>query len=122
MILADTTVWVDHLRSGSKDMYRLLGQGQILIHPFVIAELALGSLGDRTRTLALLDRMPQVQVAQLKEVRALIEARTLYSLGIGVVDAHLIASVLISAPALLWTRDKRLRLVAENMAIHANLP
>jgi predicted nucleic acid-binding protein len=122
LILADTSVWVDHLRSGSPQMRRLLGQGQILIHPFVIAELALGSLGDRTRTLALLDRLPQVQVAQLSEVRALIEARTLYALGIGVVDAHLIASVLISAPALLWTRDKRLRLVAENMALHANLP
>ena len=103
-------------------MRQLLGQGQILIHPFVTAELALGSLRDRTRTLALLDRLPQVQVAQVREVRTLIETRTLYALGIGVVDAHLLASVLISASALLWTRDKRLRLAAENMAIHANLP
>jgi len=103
-------------------MHRLLGQGQILIHPFVIAELALGSLRDRARTLALLELLPQAKLAQLSEVRRLIEGRALYLLGVAVVDAHLIASVLIDAPALLWTRDKRLRQVAENLSIHASLP
>jgi predicted nucleic acid-binding protein len=121
LILADTSVWIDHLRSGSKDMRRHLDQGQIVIHPFIIAELALGSLKERTKTLALLDLLPQIRVARLNELRLTIEARRLYNLGIGLTDAHLIASVLIDSPTLLWTRDKRLRQVAENLGIHASL-
>ncbi len=78
-----------------------LNQGQIVIHPFIIAELALGSLKERTKTLALLDLLPQVRVAQLSEVRLMIEARRLYSLGIGLTDAHLIASVFLNPPTLL---------------------
>ncbi len=126
MILADTSVWIDHLRAGSKEMRRHLDQGQIVIHPFIIAELALElqdkhTLKDRTKTLALLDLLPQVRVARLSELRLMIEARRLYNLGIGLTDAHLIASVLIDSPTLLWTRDKRLRQVAENLGIHASL-
>ena len=102
-------------------MRQHLNQGRIVIHPFVTAELALGSLRDRSETLALLDPLPQVRVAQLNEIRSLIETRRLYGLGIGVIDAHLIASVLISPPALLWTRDKRLRKIAEDLGIHAGL-
>ncbi len=93
-----------------------------MIHPFIIAELALGSLKERTKTLALLDLLPHVRVAQLSEIRTLIEARRLYGLGIGLTDAHLIASVLINPPTLLWTRDKQLRKVAEALGIHASLP
>ena len=122
MILADTSVWVDHLRSGNKEMRRHLEHGQIVIHPFIVAELALGSLKERTKTLALLDLLPQVRVARLSELRLMIEARRLYNLGIGLTDAHLIASVLIDSPTLLWTRDKRLRQAAENLGIHASLP
>lgn len=92
-----------------------------MVHPFVIAELALGSLRERTKTLALLDLLPQVRVAQLTEVRVTIEARRLYSLGIGLTDAHLIASVFINPSTLLWTRDKRLRKAAEGLGIHASL-
>ena len=102
-------------------MRNLLDQGQIVIHPFIIAELALGSLKERSKTLALLDRLPQVRVAQLSELRVMIEARRLYSLGIGLTDAHLIASVFIDSPTLLWTRDQRLRRVAEDLGIHASL-
>ena len=102
-------------------MRQHLNQGQVVIHPFVIAELALGSLQDRTTTLALLDLLPQVRVAQLSEVRLTIEARRLYGLGIGLIDAHLIASVLINPPTLLWTRDQRLRKAAEGLGIHARL-
>ncbi|MGD0161725.1 MAG: type II toxin-antitoxin system VapC family toxin [Candidatus Sulfotelmatobacter sp.] len=121
MILADTSVWIDHLRSGNKELQRLLEQGQIVIHPYVIAELALGSLRERTKTLALLDLLPQVQVAQRNELRLTIEARRLYNLGIGLIDADLIASVLINPSTLLWTRDKRLRKVAQGFGLHANL-
>jgi predicted nucleic acid-binding protein len=122
LILADTSIWIDHLRSGNKEMRQHLDQGHIVIHPFIIAELALSSLKERTKTLALLDLLPQVRVAQLSEVRLTIEARRLYSLGIGLTDAHLIASVFINPFTLLWTRDKRLRKSAEALEIHASLP
>jgi predicted nucleic acid-binding protein len=121
LILADTSIWIDHLRSENKEMRKNLDQGQIAIHPFIIAELALGSLQDRTKTLALLDLLPQVRMAHISEVRLMIEARRLYSLGIGLTDAHLIASVLINSPTLLWTRDKKLRKAAEGLGIHANM-
>lgn len=119
MILADTSVWIDHFRSGNKDLKNLLNQGQIAAHPWIIAELALGSLRERTKTLVLLDSLPQVRVAQMSELRILIEARHLYNLGIGLIDAHLIAAVFLNPPTLLWTRDKRLRKVAEALGIHA---
>jgi predicted nucleic acid-binding protein len=121
LILADTSVWIDHLRSGNKELHNQLSRGQIVIHPFIIAELALGSLKERTRMLALLDLLPHLRVAQLNEIRTLIETRRLYGLGIGLIDAHLIASVLINPPTLLWTRDKQLRKVAESLGIHAGL-
>jgi len=107
-------------------MRKHLNQGRIVIHPFIIAELALGllekgSLRERTKTLALLDLLPQVRMAHLAEVRHTIEARRLYSLGIGLTDTHLIASVFLNPSTLLWTRDKRLRKVAEALGIHASL-
>jgi predicted nucleic acid-binding protein len=121
LILADTSIWIDHFRSGNKELRKHLNEGQIVIHPSIIAELALGLLHERTKTLALLDLLPQVRVAQLSEVRRMIEVRRLYSLGIGLTDAHLIASVFINPSTLLWTRDKRLRKAAEGLGIHAGL-
>ena len=122
MILADTSVWIEHFRSGSKALREVLNQGQILMHPWIIAELALGSLRDRTKTLAMLDLLPQARVAQLGELRLMIEARRLFNLGIGLAHAHLIASVFLDPPTLLWTRDKRLRQIALAMGIHIRLP
>ncbi len=122
MILADTSIWIEHFRSGNKEMRKHLNEGKIVIHPSIVAELALGSLRGRSKTLALLDLLPQVRAAQLSEVRRMIEARRLYSLGIGLTDAHLIASVFINSSTLLWTRDKRLRKAAEDLGIHARLP
>jgi predicted nucleic acid-binding protein len=119
LILADTSVWIDHLRTGNQEMRKQLQQGSIVIHPFIIAELALGSLQQRAKTLALLDLLPQVRVAQLNEVRRMIEARRLYSLGIGLTDAHLIAAVFLNPSTVLWTRDKQLRKVAEGLGVHA---
>ena len=121
MILADTSVWIDHLRSTSPEMVKQLSEGRIVIHPFIIAELALGSLRERGKTLALLDLLPHMRIAQLSEVRLTIEARRLFNLGIGLIDAHLIASVFLNPSVLLWTRDKRLRAAAETFGIHARL-
>ena len=121
MILADTSVWIDHFRSGNEQLRKRLNEGSVATHPFIIAELALGSLQERVKTLALLDLLPQVRVAQVNEVRVAIEARNLYSRGIGPIDVHLIASVLINPPTFLWTRDKQLRKIAEDLGIHANV-
>jgi predicted nucleic acid-binding protein len=121
LILADTSIWIHHFRSEDKEMRKQLNQGRIVIHPFIVAELALGSLRDRTNTLRLLDLLPQVRVARLDEVRLMIESRRLYNLGIGLTDAQLIASVLVNPPTLLWTRDKPLHKLAQALGIHANL-
>ena len=119
MILADTTVWIDHFRSDNEEMRKQLGKLNIVIHPFIIAELALGSLRERTKTLAWLDRLPKVKVAQISEVRQMIELRSLYNRGIGLIDAHLIASVFIDPSSRLWTKDKRLSGIAEELGIAA---
>ncbi len=79
MILADTTVWIDHFRSENAEMRSQLERKNIAIHPFIVAELALGSLRDRAKTLAWLDWLPQVRVAQISEVRQMIETRSLYA-------------------------------------------
>jgi predicted nucleic acid-binding protein len=121
LILADTSVWIAHFRSGIHEMRQALNRGQIVIHSHIIAELALGSLKDRTRTLGLLDSLPQLRVAHLSELRQMIESRRLYSLGIGLTDACLIASVFLNPPTALWTKDKRLRKAAESLGLHANL-
>ena len=120
MILADTTIWIDHFRSENKEMRRQLDARNIAIHPFIVAELALGSLRDRLRTLASLDFLPRVRVAQISDVREMIEIRSLYSRGIGLTDAHLIASCLIDPPTQLWTNDKRLSNAAESLAVGAS--
>lgn len=92
------------------------------MHPFVVAELALGSLRQRSKTLALFDLLPQVRVAQMSEVRHMIEVHRLYAQGVGLVDAHLIASVLINPGTVLWTRDRPLRKAAEAVGIHVTIP
>jgi predicted nucleic acid-binding protein len=121
VILADTTVWIDHFRSETAEMRGQLDKRNIVIHPYIVAELALGSLRDRARTLAWLDSLPRLRVAQTAEVRQMIEMRSLYSRGIGLTDAHLIASILIYTSTLLWTLDKRLSNVASELGIAAGL-
>ena len=122
MILADTSVWVDHFRFFNPDLDRLLQNASITIHPFVIAEIALGSLRDRRKTLAQLDTLVQVNVAHLGEVRLLIETHALYSKGIGLIDAHLAASCLITPGTELWTRDAALQRAAKVLGVCASLP
>jgi predicted nucleic acid-binding protein len=122
VILADTTIWIDHLRRHNAQMQGLLDSGQVLMHPFVVAELALGSFRDRTGTLATLDALLKVRVAQQSDVRRMIEVHQLYAKGIGLIDAHLIASSLITSRTELWTRDNALRGVAAALGIDAGLP
>src|ERR1035437_5273107 len=105
MILADTSIWVDHLRSGNAEMEKLLSAGQIVMHPFIVAEISLGSLHNRRKRLDEMEALLEVRVASLNEVRHMIEAHSLYSKGIGLTDAHLIASCLMTPGTQLWTRD-----------------
>lgn len=121
MILADTSVWVDHFRKGDAELARQLGASNISIHPFVITELALGALPDRARTIRYLELLPVAKVAQMDEVRRMIEAHALFRRGIGFVDAHLIASVFLTPHTFLWSRDNRLQEVAERLGRSADL-
>lgn len=122
MILADTSVWVDHFRRKDAELYRQLQQNNITTHPFIVTELALGNLPKRLRTLEYLDLLPMAKVAHTAEVRSMVEVRSLFRRGIGFVDAHLIASALITPHTVLWTRDKRLRDIARAFGVDANLP
>jgi predicted nucleic acid-binding protein len=117
VILADTSVWVAHLRSGDARLADLLRAGRIVCHPLVAAEIALGSLRDRSGVLALLDGLPSLPVAEPDEVRTLIERRRLFGRGIGFVDAALLAGCLLARGTALWTLDRRLDAVARDAGL-----
>jgi predicted nucleic acid-binding protein len=112
VILIDTSIWIEHLRSGNPELAGALEVGRVLTHPFIIGELACGNLKNRREVLDLLKRLPAVPTATHGEVMAFIEQRALMGRGIGYVDAHLLASVALATPARLWTRDKPLAAVA----------
>jgi len=120
VILVDTSVWVDHLRRGDPVLAALLDGGHALAHPWVTGELALGNLRGRAEILRLLDQLPQATVATAAELQAFIARHELFGLGIGYVDAQLLAATLLTDDARLWTRDRRLRSAAERLgAAHA---
>ena len=108
MILVDTSIWIDHLRQRDQRLCGLLEQGQVLAHPFVIGELALGNLQNRDTILGALQELPQAPVATDAEVLAFITGNALYGMGIGYIDAHLLATTRLAPGAMLWTRDKGL--------------
>lgn len=119
MILADTSVWIDHFRSPEPVLMRLVEASELLMHPFVLGELAMGSLADRKLRLRLWAMMPTLPAVSLEDVLALVEGRRLYSRGIGYMDASLLASSLVSEGTSLWTRDRKLRDVAREFGILA---
>lgn len=115
MILVDTSVWVDHLRTGHSTLVRLLENQLVLGHPWVIGELALGQLSRRNEIIRLLGNLPQAAVATNEEVITLIDRHRLYGVGIGYVDAQLLAATLLTADSVLWTADQRLASVASRL-------
>ena len=119
MVLVDTSVWIDHLRVNEPPLVRLLTQNSVLCHPFVRGELALGNLRQREMILTALDNLPQVPVAFTDEVNFFIEKHSLFGLGIGLIDAHLLASTQLSGNTRLWSRDKRLLAVAMRLNLAA---
>lgn len=121
MILVDTSVWIDHLRRSDDVLAALLEQGTVLAHPFVIGELALGSLARRDAILRLLRRLPKANVARDDEVMSLIDKEGLSGIGIGYIDAHLLAATRLTVDAMFWTRDRRLLAAAEKLSLSARL-
>jgi len=117
MILVDTSVWIDHLRSGEDGLEALLNGGRVSIHPFVIGELACGNLRNRTEVLRLLKGLPQAPVASQEEVLFFIENNGLMGQGIGFIDAHLLAATAMADASRIWTRDTRLGRVATELAV-----
>jgi predicted nucleic acid-binding protein len=116
VILVDTSVWIDHFRGELQGLVDILDRGDVVIHPFVIGELACGSLSNREETLALLQQLRSITVAEHDEVMSFIVRRRLYGRGIGYVDVHLLASVALDG-ARLWTKDRRLRELAGSLGL-----
>lgn len=119
MILVDTSVWIDHLRKPEPKLKQLLENDDVATHPYVILELALGSITNRAQFLNNMALLHQMPVAEVAELRELIEQRKLFRRGIDVTDIHLIASVLFSQSIRIWTRDRRLGELAEELGIRA---
>lgn len=116
MILVDTSVWIDHFSSGNGELVLLLERGGVLIHPFVLGELACGFMSNRSSILAMLQALPEVPVATNSEVLNFIENQVLWRKGIGWVDAHLLASALLANVGIL-TYDKRMMAVAKDLGV-----
>jgi predicted nucleic acid-binding protein len=116
VILVDTSVWVDHFRNDSPSLKNLLEESSVLIHPFVVGELACGNLKSRQVALEQLKALPESVVATNEEVFQLIEDRRLWGLGIGWMDAHLLASAML-AHSRFWTLDQRLASTAREITV-----
>ena len=119
MIIVDTSIWIDHLHKGDQIMARLLADDAVMLHPFVLGEIALGSLRNRKKVLTELETIPVAPMVAIEDVLELIERQGLSGSGIGLIDAHLVASTLLDADDLLWTKDRRLAAVAEKLGIDA---
>ena len=116
MVLVDTSVWVKHFRQGKTGLAELLRDASVLTHPFVVGELACGAMHNRAQVIENLVLLPAVAAATHQEVLELIEKRRLWRRGIGWVDAHLLASALLSHCPL-WTLDNRLNAAAELVGV-----
>ena len=124
MILADTSIWIEMFRKGrfKTEMGNLIVKDELCIHPFVVAELACGTLPNRQKTLAYFDQLVALPIVRLADVRFVIEARRLWSKGIGLTDVELIASCLATPGTQIWTIDRPLGRVADSLSVRAKLP
>lgn len=113
MILVDTSIWIDHFRHGDSELRKIVEDDRLLCHPAIIGELALGSLQDRDAVLAYLGAQREAFVATHAEVMTMVDRHSIFSMGIGYTDAHLLASTLLDGRSSLWTRDKRLTAAAQ---------
>ena len=111
MILVDTSVWVEHFRSGTNELQELLNEGHVICHPFITGELACGNLKNRSNILSLLQDLPMAVRAEDDEIIRFIDKHSLMGKGLGYIDIHLLMSALMSRVSL-WTLDKRLHEVS----------
>ena len=116
MVLVDTSVWIDHFRKASRKLASLLEAEAVAIHPFALGELACGNLGNRKEVIALLHALPDTTKVEDDELLLFIDRHRLMGRGIGLIDVHILASCCVDS-CLLWTRDKRLQVVAKEMNI-----
>ena len=116
MILVDTSIWVSHLRNGNFNLERLLNDGDVACHPFIIGELACGSIKNRIEILSLLNALPKVELLDNAEGLLFIEKNDLAGKGLGLIDIHLLASAVLSETAL-WTLDTKLKHEAHILGI-----
>lgn len=121
MILVDTSVWVDHLRRRDAALTARLEAGVVLVHPFVIGELACGHLRRRGEVLAMLGALAAAPVATQAEALSFVDRHALFGQGIGWLDVHLLASAALGGSARLWTHDKRLAAAAARLNLNLRL-
>ena len=116
-ILADSSIWIDHINRRDEHLAELLRRRRILLHPMIIGEIALGSIRERTTVLTELNELPQAAAVPHSEVVAMVEWLKLYSSGIGFVDAHLLGAARLISDGAIWTRDKRLHAAAARLGV-----
>jgi len=116
MILVDTSIWIDHLRRGDRHLVARLEAGEVVCHPFVIGELACGSLSARHEILELLAALPRTGQATHEEILVFIDERRLHGGGMGLIDAHLLYAA-VAEDHMVWTRDARLRRSAARLGV-----
>jgi predicted nucleic acid-binding protein len=121
VIVVDTSVWIDHLRAGDKELARLLEHAYVLMHPWVLGEIALGNLRQRDTVLDALRNLPQLPCADDTEVLHFIESAGLGGTGIGYVDAHILAAARLTPGTTIWTRDRRLLSIAGHLNLASGL-
>ena len=115
-VLVDTSVWIDHLRRGSRELAELLNQGVVVVHPFVVGELACGNLRNRAEILALLQALPSAPLVEHDEALEFLESEDLQGSGLGWIDVHLLASARLQNVGL-WSLDKALASAAARLGI-----
>ena len=117
MVLIDTSVWIEHLKGKTEVVEYLLTANEVLIHPFVIGEIACGNFTNRGEVLSMLQKLPALSVTDDSLVLYFIDQNQLAGLGIGYIDAHLLASAVLEPPTRVLTLDKRFRAAAEAMQL-----
>jgi len=115
-ILVDTSVWIKYLRESEKNLVRLLEQGLVACHPFIIGELACGGIKNRREIISLLNDLPSTDILDHYDIMEFIEYRKIMNKGIGYVDVHLLGSALVTETPL-WTFDKALKKIANQLSI-----
>jgi len=116
MVLVDTSIWVTHLRQGSRQLEKLLMDAEVMCHPFIIGELACGNLKNRNEIISLLQSLPMAPTIEFDEFLFFVDRNHLMGKGIGFVDVHLLASAQLTGISL-WTADKRLKSAANQLEL-----